>query len=84
MDQNKAAGIIEAYDALRERCFELARENGGALMGDDQWLRNALCVGDMLIQANADGVNCWGLTFTSQTQSSESFDFTIPYNLLEN
>lgn len=83
MDQTQADSIIESYENLRDKCYNLARQNDGALMGNDAWLRHALNDTDMRLTASADGIECSGYTFTSQTSYSEPFDFTIPYDLLE-
>lgn len=79
LDQTEAEAFIEQYEKLRDTCYELARLDGGKRMGDAAWLRNALCSSDMQLEARVNGIGCWGHTFTSQTQSSEYFEFEITY-----
>jgi hypothetical protein len=70
---------IDAHNELRSKCYELARENDGELMGTDAWLRNAMSEGDMTLDWGSDGVHCRGLAYTSQTWDHEPFAFTIPW-----
>ena len=79
MDYNTASGIITNYNTLRRRAYDICQDDT-SLMGEDEWLWNALTKGDMLLDCNADGVRCYGLTYTNITMDNESFDFTIPYD----
>lgn len=74
---------IEDYQDLREACYRAARADNGALMGKDSWLRDAMCEDEIeLNYGGGDHINCSGNTFTTQTQSNEWFDFSIPLSAL--
>lgn len=75
--------IIEGYEELRKKCYELAIRNKGALMHEDAWLRTALCDEDIEMMFYPGGIHCRGSVFTCQTQSIESFSFNIPLEELE-
>jgi hypothetical protein len=75
--------IIEGYNSLRETCFKLAKQNNGRLMGADSWLQYVLDERDMTLWFYEDGVECTGMTYTSQTMSDESFCFRIPMELIK-
>lgn len=78
------AATIEAYQALREQCYNAACRNSGALMGDAAWLRNALRETDIEMTVYAHGIACHGLVYSLQTLDHESFEFTIPFVALTN
>ena len=75
--------IIDGYNDLRDKCYALARKDGGKLMGSDKWLRSALCESDMTLSFTSGGIDCYGSTYTTQTMSHESFFFMIPFSELE-
>lgn len=74
---------IEAYEALRERCYRAAQANDGALMGDAAWLRFAMSDHEMRLSAGPAGISIHGTTYTTQTMDHEWFDFFIPFEELE-
>jgi hypothetical protein len=74
--------IINGYNELRERCYEAARKDNGKLMGSDAWLRYAILSTDITLETAVDGIRCWGSCYTSQTMSTEPFDFIIPFDAL--
>lgn len=71
---------IDKHNELRRWCADTAKRNNGAAMGDDAWLRYALSEHDITLDWDNHGINCWGMTFTSQTMSNEHFSFTIPWD----
>lgn len=76
--------IIDSYHEIRRQCYELARNNNAELMGNDSWLRFALCEDDINLSLTSDGINCYGTAYTVQTGgSNEPFDFTIPLQLIK-
>lgn len=79
-EQMRITKIVEDFNDLRERCFELARADNGKLMGDDKWLRNALCEERMTLEPSSRGILCRGLAFTTQTQDNEWFEFLISWS----
>ena len=81
--QETLQATIDRHNALREQCYNLARANGGALMGNSAWLRNALCEPDMTLEWTPEGIRCSGNTWTSQTVGLEWFEFVIPWSAIE-
>lgn len=80
MDYEK---IIEEYEALRGRCYKLARENDGKRMGEYAWLRFAMQEEEINMQRVLGGIECYGSTYTTQTMDFESFDFFVPLSELD-
>jgi hypothetical protein len=78
-DPEHLTSIIDEHRALRERCYELARENNGLRMGTCAWLRNAINASELqLWYSGFDSIFVEGTTWTSQTKDHEYFCFTIP------
>lgn len=83
MDQLEAAALIGGYESLRQRCANIARAGDGSGLGEYQWLRNAIYEGDIAyMNAAPEGVECFGSTWSNQTCSTESFEFTVPWEAL--
>lgn len=80
MDLQTAENLIETYERLRNRAYEIARQNPKVIMGDDAWLFNAMNTNDMVLMANSDGITVYGSCWTSQTMTTEFFSFIIPYD----
>lgn len=74
--------IIDGYIELRDICLKLAKQNDGKLMGADSWLQYAICDSDITLWFYEDGIECSGHAYTSQTMSSEPFNFRIPMELI--
>lgn len=79
MNQTEAAAFIDQYDSLRTKCYDLARLDDGARMGDDFWMLYALVESDIQLEARRDGIGC-----TSSSASEEAYDFTISYADIDN
>lgn len=77
-----AQAALDYVDDLRERCYTLARLNDGELMGDDAWLRFAFSESDMNLYLDGAGITCSGSCFSSQSQDTEWFNFTIPFSAI--
>lgn len=75
--------IIDGYNELREKCLKLAKKDSGKLMGGDSWLQHAIIESDITLWFYGDGIECSGSAYTSQTMSSEPFNFRIPMELIE-
>lgn len=76
------ASVVEDYTRLREQCYQAAQRDNGALMGDSAWLVNAMEPNEIQMSVTEDGIRCSGMTWTSQTQGNEWFEFTIPFAAL--
>jgi hypothetical protein len=74
---------IDDYITLRERCYEIMKANPKEVLGQHLWLQHVIYSGDLNLSYTIDGINCWGSTFTSQTQDNEFFEFTISRAELE-
>jgi hypothetical protein len=74
--------IIEGYKNLRYKCYELAM-NDDKLLGSDAWLKYAIQEDEINLWFYENRIECSGMTYTSQTMSSESFCFSIPMELLK-
>lgn len=75
--------VIDEYNDLREKCYELARMNDGELMGSSSWLRGVILESEINLDYSQEGIHCHGHTYTSQTMDHEYFDFIIPLSELE-
>lgn len=81
-DGDKLAALADSYRELRERCYNAARANDGALMGNDAWLRFAMSETDLEIYPGSNGIDCWGHCYSMQTMSNEHFSFFLPLEAL--
>lgn len=73
----------ETFEKMQDAVASLARDDAGKLMKGDAWLRYAMSANEILIsEVTEHSVYCYGTTFTTQTQSNESFDFEIPLALV--
>lgn len=75
--------IIEGYEKLRERCYEIGKYGSKNILGDSYWLRSAIMESDMSLEFRENGIRCYGSCYTTQTMSHESFEFTVPFEELE-
>ena len=75
--------IVEQYDALRKRCYDIMKSDPKKILGSDVWLQWVIYETDLQLEVTETTVQCWGSVFTSQTQSTESFQFDIFLSDLE-
>jgi hypothetical protein len=76
--------VVDQYNALRERCYKLMRDNPEEVLGDQYWLRYAISEGDINMECNGTYIACYGHTYSMQTMSTEYFNFDIPLSEVEN
>ncbi|QMP84229.1 hypothetical protein HUN41_00100 [Streptomyces phage Coruscant] len=69
--------IIDGYNELLEKCYNLIKKDDGRLMGSDYWLRAAIMETDITLEFRNEGIYCYGNCYTTQTMDFESFGFLI-------
>lgn len=79
MDYQK---IIDGYNELREECLMIAKNNP-ELFDEGAWFKTAIVDSDITLDYSDDGVHCRGYAYTTQTMSSQHFQFVIPFERLK-
>lgn len=74
--------MIDGYNELREQCLMIAKNNP-EVFDEGAWLRNAIVDSDITLDYSSQGIHCRGNAYTTQTMSSEYFQFIVPLEMLD-